>query len=696
MLYKDLFASFLVNMSTLIGVLVDVSASMKRSIGKRRNVKWITPVTSWARSIFNLIDELIKHDVSYDNHVFAIGFGASSGHTPVFDLLNTIKIYQPPKETSCWSKREIIERAVKLIKENGAHNVDKWASMDVINESISHEMAGILYHQLNENPMFLHHFVHECLPDVCRSSLAERNSPEYFGAIRDRCKEIKIEGLSAVSSAVGGFARPENILEIIEKAKKSFVSKPGIQKTVISVHDASEILRGYTDKKELTDERIDELMHAVEYVIYGGTPLIEAMNEASRIFSNPSFEDRKKLLFILSDGMPTDGSDPPKQKLEELGVKIISCFITAENVSDPKHLYSKECRHWCKGAKFMFDLSSTIPTEQLPRTIFVKRDWKIDIDNNETKLFLQINHPDVIKDAGSFAKDVVCCQDALSDVLTNVSLDLYINQANKNFDAKEQEDRTCYANASAAVLHLAMQRIVGREGGYPDFFDLRKEIIEKHGNHGANTLKVLEEICPRYRLHVRRVDLHDALKAVSRKRPIVARFRLTDQEWKAFSRFYQINPKGILTREEIDIKRRSRSCFTHGHAVVLTSYNSESLQLMNSWGTDWANNGFFRVRNAEVLGLEFLDVFWILADLKHSEKMAYKAQGPKIASRLVESLKGLKWSEYMCPLCRRSFKVTDFEGSFAKAKCPKCEKTFDINVKGNMLALNMYLLSICR
>ena len=72
-------------MSTLTGILVDVSRSMrKRVVGKmyaqRRN---------WARSIFQVVDELIKHDVKSSNQTFALALG-SPKEPEVFDLLNTV------------------------------------------------------------------------------------------------------------------------------------------------------------------------------------------------------------------------------------------------------------------------------------------------------------------------------------------------------------------------------------------------------------------------------------------------------------------------------------------------------------------------------------------------------------------------------------------------------------------------------
>jgi ribosomal protein L37AE/L43A len=296
------------------------------------------------------------------------------------------------------------------------------------------------------------------------------------------------------------------------------------------------------------------------------------------------------------------------------------------------------------------------------------------------------------------ARDVVCCPEALSELLVFVDLDIYINQTTDEFIPNQQQGGTCYANASAAVLHLAMQRIHGREGGYPDFHKLKDEMIEAYGIYGADTRKVLEEICQKYRLHSQRVWIKGAMEAIVKKRPVVARFRLTDNEWKAFSNFYKTNPMGMLTQNELDV-RKCRTRFpprTSGHAVVLTSYNSKCLTFMNSWGENWADNGFFRVQNSGVLQLEFFDVYWTLNDLTEGEKEYYHQHGSEVAAKLVDSLKGLQKAEYTCPECEQTSLVTEFNGTLSKVRCPKCLQKFstsDINA-GNILALNMYLTSL--
>ena len=46
-----------------------------------------------------------------------------------------------------------------------------------------------------------------------------------------------------------------------------------------------------------------------------------------------------------------------------------------------------------------------------------------------------------------------------------------------------------------------------------------------------------------------------------------------------------------------------------GHAVVLTQIFKDHLYFLNSYGTDWGDNGFFRVENAEVLNAKFIEIY---------------------------------------------------------------------------------------
>ena len=593
----------------------------------------------------------------------------------------------------------MIGEALDILESYGAERVRNWAKMHVLLKVLDEATAAAILYYLQRRPDFARRFVFDCLPPQCLPlEVVEqpRNSLAEFGFKAMGYVPFYGEGLQEWASEDSVREAIDKVKQLLAEIRSERIEMVRVSKAAImSVQSASDILHASTGKKEVDKKRVDELLEAVEPYIYGGTPLIQAMRHSVDLFSHSEFTNHKKLLFILSDGQPADGRDPPVLQLSDLGVTIVCCFITREGLSDPRRLYSLLDESWEVPAKFMFNMSSIVTTQNIPHTVFVKKGWKIDIENNETRLFFQVNHPNVIKEVCAMARECVLTQDALSGVLSSVDLDLYINRTNDDFGAKEQDGKTCYANASAAVMHLAMKRIIGRDGGYPEFSDLRDRLIAEYGKQGKSTEKVLEEICPEYRLQCRTVDANGAMEAICENRPVVVTFRLTGAQWDQFKKFYRENSRGILTRSYLDSRRCSTSA-PRGHAVVLTSYDADSFRLMNSWGDDWADNGFFRVQKSlsDVLGLKFFDVFWTEDDLSEKEKKAYEQHGAEVASKLIKSLKGLQVVKHKCPLCVVESKVVDFSGHLLKAKCPACGGTFNANKEGGDLALNLYLMSL--
>ena len=699
-------------MASFTGILLDVSGSMRRSIGEGTDEKG----GPWARSIFEVIDNLIKYDISSDNHVFAIGFGAGCGEE-IFDIIGTLEQIPNQDDVQVPVTADHINEIFDILEGAGARTIRKWAEVEVVKKALTDNLAVVFLNKFKSDQSFLKEFVEKILPPACRDWQKLELGPFLEGQLaiageifpREVISPVLEVGQDAFSWVVTTFktATVADVKEVVEKAKAYLLKKVDVD-SIFNVQKASDVVHGCVGEKKLTKERSQELLHSVEPYIYGYTPLYQSIEKAIELFETNAtkFRNHKKLLFILSDGYPSDEdvSDPERKdralsKLTTAGVTVVSCFITDTTQIDPRRLFSSMGPDWDRGAKFLFSLSSKVSTQSLPRTLFVKRGWTIDITNNETNLFLQVNHPEHLREGCEVARNVVCCQDALSDMLASVDLDLYINQNVRGYKAKgEQEGGTCYANASATVLHLSMKRILGREGGYPDFYKLRKEFINRFGSDGANTLLVLQKMCPKYRLHCQKVDPMGAMKAITSSRPVVARFRLTDHEWDSFGAFFKRNPKGILTKREIDITARPPNTPLGGHAVVLTSFNSECLRLLNSWGEDWADMGFFRVENADVLGLEFIDVYWTITDLTEEEKTYYEKHRSDVARELMNVLPSLKRAEYKCPKCSKRSPVMEFTGTLSLVKCPKCGEVFSTKnaQEGNILALNIYLTSLIR
>ena len=682
------------NMPALIGILLDVSGSMERSIGSGIDEDG----EPWARSIFEVIDNLIKYDVSTDNHVFAVGFGANEGEQ-IFDILGTLERIHLHNQAFDRNDKPVtrghLNEIFNILEKAGARYIRKWADVEVARSVIPDYTADLLLRKFQSDQSFARKFVMEFLPSACRDW--DTGGNPLLGLVE-----------TVATSAVTTFKRAttEDVKDVIDKAAPHLMKKSVGEDSIFDVRKASNILHGCFDKEELSKERSRELLRRIEPYIYGGTPLYESIERATNLMRTSEVSSYKKVLFVLSDGMPGDGAiDDHWRKseavsgLKDAEVNVVSCFVTDSTTIEPRRLYSEMKPDWQKGAQFLFSLSSILTTQSIPRTMFVKRDWSIEVKNNETRLFLQVNHPDHLREACKLARKVVCSQEALSGLLADVDVDLYINQSVRDYKAQpEQDEQTCFAHASATVLHLTMKRIHGRHGKIPDFEELKDEMIGKFGKEARGIKLVLEKMCNKYHLRYKQVDLKAAMEAVASSRPVIAAFWLTLDEWGRFYEFFETNRKGILTKQKINITARPSNPYRPGHAVVLTSFNGEHLRLLNSKGPHWGDNGFFKVQNADVLGFTFYDVYWEIEDLNEKEKTFFKELESKRAKWLMETLPSLQRDDYTvkCPRCQQDSPVKNFTGNLSSAKCPKCDKEFNLkNVpKGNILALNIYLTAL--
>lgn len=141
----------------------------------------------------------------------------------------------------------------------------------------------------------------------------------------------------------------------------------------------------------------------------------------------------------------------------------------------------------------------------------------------------------------------------IDNLIGQIKLDNYINATKDNFTSPLQKPKTCYANAIAAAIHLSLSRIVSRV--VEDFYSIRKKIIKDHGKNGADPNKVLKDYCPKYNLKYKIVDEEEAISAARKKRPQVFFFALDDEQWKAFSAFYEKSPCGILKKEDLNVHK---------------------------------------------------------------------------------------------------------------------------------------------
>lgn len=125
--------------------------------------------------------------------------------------------------------------------------------------------------------------------------------------------------------------------------------------------------------------------------------------------------------------------------------------------------------------------------------------------------------------------------------------------------------------------------------------------------------------------------------------------------------------------------------------MVLISCDPNCLTYMNSWGQDFADGGFFRVKEESVLNdTTFFDVYWTVNDLMPSEIEAYEREGTKRGQELLQTFPSIQDLPYKCPKCSRKSNVGEFSGHMLEAKCPKCHQKFKPTNAQMIQSLYMY------
>lgn len=234
---------------------------------------------------------------------------------------------------------------------------------------------------------------------------------------------------------------------------------------------------------------------------------------------------------------------------------------------------------------------------------------------------------------------------------------------------------------------MSLSRIYGRIP--PTFEDIKNNLIQIYGEHGANTEQVLKNELPKYKLHYREINEIEAKEAILKGRPCIFTFYLDKIGWAKFSKFYRGNKGGKLTKEIFDNINNYGSDTDGGHAVVFVKYGSNYLEFINSWGINWNNGGFFRVGYLKFFQkVRFFDVFWFLSDLTEQDKKNWESRNQQI---IKDNLSRYKLFNYkiQCPKCNGITKAEKFTGTFYKAKCPLCSQTFVPNIE--QLAKTLYI-----
>lgn len=166
------------------------------------------------------------------------------------------------------------------------------------------------------------------------------------------------------------------------QAKKSFPHW-------IRLASSREIVRPLNAVVTILPTIIEEHIYSEE-VMFGTTPLRQALDRAAIRLIDEAYKDHKKVLLVISDGEFREEAEimVSANLLKRRGVTIISCLIHDRNLLS--RIVSGPRKEWPSGAKRMIDIASEIPEQnglpddpgkrRLARTLTGK------------KLCYQINH----------------------------------------------------------------------------------------------------------------------------------------------------------------------------------------------------------------------------------------------------------------------------------------------------------------
>ncbi|XP_060608683.1 uncharacterized protein LOC132760670 [Ruditapes philippinarum] len=659
---------------SLTGILLDMSCpkAEKQSSAEIRR--------QYILSQIQVIVSAVQFDISKYNRILAAAVGGSQC-SGMFDLIGTLHSGDILKMEKI--SDGTMESVFACLEENGAGITRKWVDRMIFRENVLEHEAKLILNRLRSDHDFAKRFV------------------EHF--LHASCRDWKGLGylIQKVYASIGSFYRQATPLEIREVVNRSMSNIE--ESLLVEIKDdciyriseaASSVIGESCKDKQYSLQRI---LSIVDPFIYGGNKLYSSLSDLCKVFKNSSsaLPNHQRFLFVISDGCSIDEVDTEdlNQKFEAANVKVVCFFTTFSKGED--NLTNIDADSIGKDGEMLKELSSsTFPMDPISRAIFMTRNL-IDVNNEKAKLFFQVKDFKRLNEQFALVQNALSCRDSLLDLIPLIPLDVYINAAKPAITGRHQMGHTL-ATAVATSIHLSKAR--NDHNGIPNIKDLLDEV--KIIFETENDQQRLQKIFAKHGLAYRPVDASTAMVAIAAKRPVIATFQLTDEEVEILDVFFKTNPFGILTSDDIVLSERFPDVILSEHAALLASFNSKCFRFMHFRGEEWADTGFFRVENAGILKVKFIDVY--LKDEKNEdEKDEDEKDEDESLSKEKENMKRelteLKTKQMMCPMCKLRSRMSAFEGTFTLAKCPKCKLKFEIKDEDKSLfALNAYLTSLSR
>jgi hypothetical protein len=219
---------------------------------------------------------------------------------------------------------------------------------------------------------------------------ARRQASQYSG-LASLARSYGFGGLvDSVTSATVGSVREKIVAEVADLVLEE-AARIG-DRTLT----AGELATLFDEAPVSADGRL------LDHVLFGATPMASAAAQLRDRFRRTSVDPFDvRTLLLISDGEPTDG-DPraPLQEVRDSGVNVVACFVTGDDVANPRVLHGAPLPGWTESARLMWDVASPIDEGGPAARFLLANGWSIE---RNAKLFVQVNHSDVLKEFARMA-----------------------------------------------------------------------------------------------------------------------------------------------------------------------------------------------------------------------------------------------------------------------------------------------------
>jgi hypothetical protein len=173
---------------------------------------------------------------------------------------------------------------------------------------------------------------------------------------------------------------------------RDLLQLPGTSSSTVAV---DQLAKDWTTYKRHVEGLATEML--------GSTPMLEGfrvVGERLRLETSHGSYYGQPVIFVLSDGEPTDdpsGTEVLKiaEGIKREGTIIVSCYVTAQDIAEPRRLYGAAPTNWPSGAKLMHECASILPLDSAFSSYLKEYRWKVD---NGGRLFTQINQAETLSE----------------------------------------------------------------------------------------------------------------------------------------------------------------------------------------------------------------------------------------------------------------------------------------------------------